>query len=107
MLTLIGAPLNVIAFNMAPGAGYEHTGFSEFAVARITMLLGTAAIILLFGRCLLPECSCILVGGMIPLATAMSQIGAAELIAEALVDVVGGTGPLALLAGLFIVTAVL
>jgi di/tricarboxylate transporter len=55
MLTLIGAPLNVIASYTAAGAGYGHIGFFEFAVAGIPMLLGTAAIILLFGRWLLPE----------------------------------------------------
>jgi di/tricarboxylate transporter len=48
--------------------------------------------------------TCILVGGMIPLATAMTQTGAAERIAETLVTVVGNAGPLALLAGLFLVT---
>ena len=55
MLTLIGAPLNVIASNTAEGVGYGHIGFFEFAVAGIPMFLGTAAIILLFGRWLLPE----------------------------------------------------
>ena len=40
--------------------------------------------------------------GMIPLATAMTQTGAAELIAETLVNMVGDAGPLALLAGLFL-----
>jgi hypothetical protein len=55
MLTLIGAPLNVIASNTAAGAGYGYIGFFEFAVAGIPMLLGTAAIILLFGWWLLPE----------------------------------------------------
>jgi di/tricarboxylate transporter len=55
MLTLIGAPLNVIASNTAEDAGYGPIGFFEFAVAGIPMLLGTAAIILLFGKRLLPE----------------------------------------------------
>jgi di/tricarboxylate transporter len=55
MLTLIGAPLNMIASNTAEDAGYGLIGFFEFAVAGIPMLLGTAAIILLFGRRLLPE----------------------------------------------------
>ena len=48
----------------------------------------------------------ILVAGMIPLSTAMTQTGAANLIADALVGVVGGMGPYALLAGLFLITAV-
>lgn len=47
----------------------------------------------------------ILVGGMIPLSTAMTQSGAAELVADRLIDVVGGLGPYALLTGLFLLTA--
>jgi di/tricarboxylate transporter len=49
----------------------------------------------------------ILVGAMMPLSTAMEQTGAARLIAEALVSIVGDMGPLALLAGLFLLTAVM
>jgi di/tricarboxylate transporter len=48
----------------------------------------------------------VLVAGMIPLSTAMTQTGAAGLIADQLVAIVGPFGPYALLAGLFIVTAV-
>ncbi len=48
----------------------------------------------------------ILVGAMIPLSTAMVQSGAADRIATLLVDTVGGASPYALLAGLFVVTAV-
>jgi di/tricarboxylate transporter len=49
----------------------------------------------------------ILVGAMMPLSTAMEQTGAARLMAEALVALVGDAGPLALLAGLFVLTAVM
>jgi di/tricarboxylate transporter len=49
----------------------------------------------------------ILVGAMIPLSTAMSTSGAANLLAEGLVHLVGDAGPYALLAGLFILTAIL
>ena len=48
--------------------------------------------------------TCILVGGMIPLATAMRNSGAAELLADQLISIVGGFGPRAILAGLFLVT---
>jgi di/tricarboxylate transporter len=44
---------------------------------------------------------------MMPLSTAMDQTGAARLMAEGLVTLVGDAGPLALLAGLFVLTAVL
>jgi di/tricarboxylate transporter len=44
---------------------------------------------------------------MFPLSTAMTQTGAAASLADRLVDVVGGAGGYALLAGLFLLTAVL
>jgi di/tricarboxylate transporter len=49
----------------------------------------------------------ILVGAMMPLSTAMIQSGAAAMMAETLVRVVGDAGPYALLAGLFALTATL
>jgi len=49
----------------------------------------------------------ILVAGMIPLSTAMTESGAAAKLADRLVDVVGQSSPYALLAGLFLLTAVL
>jgi di/tricarboxylate transporter len=48
----------------------------------------------------------VLVAGMIPLSTAMTETGAADLIAGKLVSVVGPAGPYALLAGLFVLTLV-
>jgi di/tricarboxylate transporter len=49
----------------------------------------------------------ILVAGMIPLATAMTQSGAAARLAEGLVDLVGGAGPRVLLLGLVVLVLVL
>jgi di/tricarboxylate transporter len=49
----------------------------------------------------------VLVAGMIPLSTAMIDTGAAAKLADALVDIVGGAGPRALLIGLFVLTALL
>jgi di/tricarboxylate transporter len=49
----------------------------------------------------------ILVGAMMPLSTAMSQSGAAASLADRLIAAVGDAGPYALLAGLFLLTAVL
>jgi len=48
----------------------------------------------------------VLVAGMIPLSTAVTQSGAADDIAQLLIDVVGNYGPYALLLGLFILTAI-
>jgi di/tricarboxylate transporter len=49
----------------------------------------------------------ILVGAMIPLSTAMDTSGAAKLMGTTLVSLVGDAGPYALLAGLFVLTAIL
>ena len=49
----------------------------------------------------------VLVAGMIPLSTAMTQTGAADQVADALVGAVRDAGPYALLAGLFVITAAL
>ena len=49
----------------------------------------------------------ILVGALMPLSIAMVETGAAQLMAEGLVYVIGNAGPYALLAGLFMLTAIL
>jgi di/tricarboxylate transporter len=49
----------------------------------------------------------ILVGAMMPLSTAIAETGAAQLLAEGLVATLGEAGPRALLAGLFVLTAIL
>ncbi|MBD7999868.1 SLC13 family permease [Oerskovia gallyi] len=49
----------------------------------------------------------ILVAGMIPLSTAITATGAAEIVATGLIDVVGGGGVTLLLLGIFVLCAVL
>ena len=49
----------------------------------------------------------ILVAAMLPLSTAMSETGAAKLMAETLVYYIGDAGPFALLTGLFLMTAIM
>jgi di/tricarboxylate transporter len=51
--------------------------------------------------------TCFLIAGMIPLATAMIHTGAANLIADWLIRMVGEAGPRALIIGLFLVTIAL
>jgi di/tricarboxylate transporter len=46
-----------------------------------------------------------LIAGMLPLGIAMERTGAASFLAEGMVDLVGGLGPLAVLAGLFVLAA--
>jgi di/tricarboxylate transporter len=49
--------------------------------------------------------TCILIGAMIPPATAMTKTGAAALIGDYVVSALGGAGPHAVLAGVFLVSA--
>jgi hypothetical protein len=49
----------------------------------------------------------ILVGAMMPLSTAMQNTGAVDLMATTLIQLIGNAGPYALLAGLFVLTAIL
>lgn len=49
----------------------------------------------------------VLVGGMTPLSLAMQQSGAAQKLADGLVDLVGDSSPYLLTAGLFVLTAVM
>jgi di/tricarboxylate transporter len=95
-------------------------------LAAMVVLLSTGAVppavagllaagVLIVGRVLTVEeayrgiswTTVVLVAGMFPLSTAMTQTGAAARLADTLVDVVGGAGPYALLAGLFLLTAAL
>ena len=55
----------------------------------------------------IPWTTIILVGGLIPLSIAIRTSGAADVLADALVAVVGDAGPYALMVGLFVVTAAL
>jgi di/tricarboxylate transporter len=48
----------------------------------------------------------LLVAGMIPMATAVQTSGAGELVASVIVEAVGDSGPLVLLAALFVITVV-
>jgi di/tricarboxylate transporter len=51
--------------------------------------------------------TCILIGGLIPIATAMTNTGLAGLIGDHVIQLVGAGGPRAVLAGLFIVSTAL
>lgn len=81
--------------------------------AAVASLLAAMAIVLL--RLLTVEqayravswTTVILVGGMIPLSTAMQETGAATTLADGLVAMVGDAGPRVLLVGLFVLVAVL
>lgn len=73
-----------------------------------------AALMLITGVLTLPQFyrgidwnTCILIGAMIPPATAMTKTGAAALLGDYVVGALGAAGPHAVLAGIFVVSAVI
>ena len=55
MLALTGTPVNVLVSEAAMNAGLPGFGYFEFAYVGVPLLLGTIAIVLLFGQRLLPH----------------------------------------------------
>ena len=55
MLALTGTPVNVLVSEAGSDAGVGGFGFFEFALVGVPLLAGTMAIIVLFGKQLLPE----------------------------------------------------
>jgi len=79
----------------------------------ISALLGVVLMVL-FGCLTMEEAyrsidwrAVFLIAGLIPLGIALESSGAAQMLAESVVSIVGGYGPLAIMAGLFIMAAVL
>lgn len=109
------------ALPMGPGAKLTLVILAAMVLMLATGLvpaviagLISAGAVLLFGI-LTPEeiyrainwTTVILVGAMMPLSTAIAATGAAQMLAEGLIAFVGDAGPRALLAGLFVLTAIL
>lgn len=84
------------------------TGITSLAAAALL-----AALLMVLAGCLTMDeaydfidwRSLFLIAGMIPLSTAMEKAGVIDSAASALVDLMGGYGPLAVLAGLFLFTS--
>jgi di/tricarboxylate transporter len=55
LLALTGSPVSVVVSQTADDAGLGAFGFFEFALTGIPLLIGTIAIVLVFGRKLLPH----------------------------------------------------
>ena len=90
-------------------------GLMTFKVFPAVTAVLLAALALVLTRCLSMKDvysamsweSLILIAGMLPMATALQQTGGVELVVDGLLNALGSQGPYALLAGLFILTAVL
>ena len=95
MLAVLAAMVVLLATGLVPAA--------------VAGLLAAGAMILLAASCRVEQIyrainwtTVILVGAMMPLSTAIKETGAAQLLADGLVALVGDAGPRALLAGLFV-----
>ena len=55
LLLLTGSPVNVVISQAAADAGVGSFGFVEFAIVGVPLVVGTVAIVLLFGGRLVPE----------------------------------------------------
>ena len=55
LLALTGTPVNVLVSEAAVDAGLPPFGFFSFAIAGVPLLVGTIAVVVLFGQRLLPE----------------------------------------------------
>ena len=55
LLTLTGTPVNIVVSEIAAESGGRPFGFFEFAIAGVPLVIGTVAIVLLFGGRLLPD----------------------------------------------------
>ena len=55
LLFLTGSPVNVVISDAAQTAGVGAFGFAEFAIAGVPVVIGTIAIVLLFGDRLVPQ----------------------------------------------------
>ncbi|MET8317468.1 SLC13 family permease [Rhodococcus erythropolis] len=55
LLLLTGSPVNVVISESAEAAGVGAFGFAEFAIVGVPLVVGTIALIALFGHRLLPE----------------------------------------------------
>ncbi|MCP4421430.1 MAG: SLC13 family permease [Chloroflexi bacterium] len=79
-------------------------------VAQATML---AALLMVLSGCLTMDKaysaidwkSIVLIAGMLPMSTALSKVGLVDLVAQGFVDTLGGIGPWAIMAGLFLLTS--
>ena len=80
----------------------------------IAIAVITGVILMVLTRCLTMEeayqaiewKAVFLIAGMLPLGIAMEQTGAAQFLAEGMVGLIGGYGPVAVMAGLFLLAAV-
>ena len=120
-LVIIGQPKEMadalLDTAKAPLAGLILVGMlllMAFSILPTVTAVLLAAVALVLTGCLRPQEvyrtisweSLVLIAGMLPMSTALQKVGGVEFIADGLIGVAGAMGPLAVLAGVFLITSV-
>lgn len=98
-LVVLGVMVVLLATDLVPPA------IAGIGAACVLVLLGVVRVEQAYRS--IGWTTVILVAGMLPLSTAMQTSGAADQLADRLVDLVGDSGPYPLLIGVFLLTAIL
>ncbi len=98
-LAIVGGMVVLLAFGLVPPAIAGLLAACAMIIARVISVPAAQRSISIS--------TLVLVGGMIPLSTAIQTSGAADRIAAGLINVLGGAGPRLLLLGIVVVVAVL
>jgi di/tricarboxylate transporter len=98
-IAILGLLIVLLAFNIVPAPVAAVTCAALMVITRVLTLNQ-------FYRGI-DWNTCLLIGAMIPPATAMATTGAAALIGDQVVGALGGLGPHAVLIGIFVVSAVI
>jgi di/tricarboxylate transporter len=94
---IMAAVLTPVIFDLVP--------IAIAAVAGVVLMILTSCLTMEEAYRSIEWKAVFLIAGMLPLGIAMEQTGAARFLAEGMVSLVGGLGPLAVTAGLFVLAA--
>jgi di/tricarboxylate transporter len=121
-LVVVGQPKEMLARTMEGNKGLWAVGIMlgmlllmTFEIIPTVTAVLLAAVAMVLSGCLSMDDvyrtmsweSVILIAAMLPMATALEKTGGIDLIANGLTSGLGGFGPLAVMAGIFVVTALL
>ena len=121
MLPNVSADVARQVVDFGPQAFIAIVALAAMVIMMVTGIVPTviaaliAAVVMVLGRAVTAEgayrainwSTVVLIAAMLPMSTAMEVTGGAEFLANALVQTLGSVGPLAVLAGVFILTSLL
>jgi len=102
------APISVailLGVLVVVAAGWLHVSIAMFIGALLMVLTGTLTMDEAYNS--IEWKSVFLIAGMLPLGLAMENTGTAQLLADQIVNLVGGWGPLAVMMGIYLMTGLL